>query len=225
MVFPHGGPASRDYWEYNAEAQFLANRGYAVLQVNFTGSTGYGKGFEEAGYRHWGDLIMEDIIDGTQWMIDIGVANKSKVCIMGVSFGGYSALMAPTIEPDLYKCAVSIVGVSDLELMWEEGDINETVFGRNYLMDAIGKDENELKMFSPVNRAHLLKAPVLLMQGGEDERVPEIHYEAMIDTLKKQNHSYETFYRANEGHGFYNEKNRIEYLKAIEKFLAKYIGN
>lgn len=226
IVMPHGGPHGiRDYWQYNPEVQFLASRGYGVLQVNFRGSGGYGLGFEKAGYRQWGGKIQQDIIDGTRWALTQEGFNKDKVCIMGASFGGYSALMSSILEPDLYKCAIGFVGVYDLSLMYTTGDIEEREASINWLKDVIGEDEKELTNFSPVKRVAELKAPVLLIHGEDDWRADVKQFKDMKLALEKKGHPMETLLVDKEGHGFANEKNRIEYLRRVEAFLAKNLGH
>lgn len=226
IVMPHGGPHGiRDRWTYSPEIQFLASRGYGVLQVNFRGSGGYGLGFEKAGYRQWGGKIQKDIIDGTHWALEQQGFDKNKVCIIGASFGGYSALMSSILAPDLYKCAVGFVGIYDLALMYTTGDINNRDASLNYLKDIIGKDEQELAKFSPAKRVAELKAPVLLIHGEDDWRADVKHFDVMKKALEQKEHPLETMLVDKEGHGFANEKNRIEYLKRIDKFLAKHLKN
>ncbi|PCK07693.1 MAG: hypothetical protein COA42_13040 [Alteromonadaceae bacterium] len=224
VVLPHGGPRFRDWWEYDSEVQFLASRGYAVLQVNFRGSYGYGYGFQSAGDRKWGAEIQYDIIDATKWAAQKPDIDGDKICIVGASFGGYSALMSPILEPDLYKCAVGVVGVYDLNLMWTTADIGDRRHGRNYLQEAIGKDKAELDNFSPVKRVSELKAPVLLVHGKRDGRVDVKHYYKMKKALEEKNHPHEGWLVRKEGHSFGSEKNRAEYFRKVEAFLGKYIS-
>ena len=224
VVLPHGGPRDRDYWLYDREVQFLASRGYAVLQINFRGSSGYGREFLHAGDRKWGSDIQYDIIDGTKYVAGRDDIDENKICIMGGSFGGYSALMSPTIEPDLYKCAIGMVGVYDLNLMWTSADIEKLRTGENYLNTVIGKDEEQLNAFSPVYNVDKLKAPVFLAHGKKDWRVDVKHFDVMKKALDEKQHPLETMLVEKEGHGFANEENRIEYLKRVENFLAKHIG-
>ncbi len=162
VVIPHGGPhGPRDWWGYDREAQFLADRGMAVLQVNFRGSGGYGRDFQSAGYRHWGDTIQYDIIDGTRAMIDRGIVDKDRVCIYGGSFGGYSALQSPILEPDMFACAIGFVGVYDLEMMYTKGDIPTSEAGISILNDYIGEDKTQLREFSPVHHVDKLKSAIV----------------------------------------------------------------
>ncbi len=225
VVVPHGGPHTRDYWQYDDDIQFIASRGYAVLQVNFRGSAGYGYGFGLQGDKNWGTKIQYDIIDATKWAIDQGYANKRKICLFGGSFGGYSALMAPTIDQGLYQCAVGLAGVYDLELMWKTADTGKTLFGENYLRQAIGKDKEKMRENSPLHNIDKLTIPVFLAHGGKDWRVDVKHYKKMVKALKDKNHPHETMLAKKEGHGFYKEKNRREFFNRLEKFLAKHIGN
>lgn len=226
IVLPHGGPhGPRDRWTYNPEIQFLASRGYAVLQVNFRGSGGYGLGFEKAGYRQWGGKIQHDIIDGTRWALAQEGFDKDKVCIMGGSFGGYSALMSPILAPDLYNCAIGFVGVYDLELMYSTGDIETRDFGESYLKEVIGEDKQELAKYSPVKRIDELKAPVLIIHGEDDWRVDVKHFEVLKEALEEKGHPHESMLVDREGHGFANELNRIEFLKRVEKFLEQHLGS
>jgi len=225
VTLVHGGPhGERDYWLYDREVQLLASLGYGVLRVNFRGSGGYGIAFQKAGYHHWGDTMQHDIIDGTRWATENLNINDEKVCIMGASFGGYSALQSATIAPDLFKCVVANVGVYDLEMMYEEGDIPELGFGESYLEMALGNDETTLKAFSPVHRTHLLQAPVLLAHGERDKRVPFEQAEALAEAMEKNNKPFEWFTRRGEAHGYYDEKNRAAYFEAVSAFLGRYLG-
>ena len=225
VVMPHGGPHFvRDTWEYDREVQFLASRGYAVLQVNFRGSGGYGRGFGWSGYRNWGTDIQHDIIDGTRWAAGLEAIDSERICIVGSSFGGYSALMAPTIDQDLYKCAVGVVGPYNLELMWNTADIQMSRLGMNYLESAIGRNQETLRKHSPLHNVDKLKIPVFLVHGKKDWRVDVKHYEQMVDALEERDHPHETFLVKEEGHGFFDEENRLAYLEKLEDFLDMHIG-
>ncbi|GAA4885031.1 hypothetical protein GCM10023333_18380 [Ferrimonas pelagia] len=224
IVHPHGGPhGPRDWWGYNSTTQFLASRGYAVLQVNFRGSGGYGKEFEKAGYRHWGDKIQYDILDGTHYVIEQGIVDKERICIYGASFGGYSALQAAVVEPDLFKCTLGFVGVYDLEMMHKKGDIPKRETGRKYLNKVIGKDKQELIRFSPVHNVDKLKASVFILHGKEDERVPIEQAYALRDALDAIDYPYKWKVVKKEGHGFYNEDNRAEMFEEMVTFFDEHL--
>lgn len=225
IVLPHGGPHARDYWGYDPQVQMLANAGYAVVQVNFRGSTGYSKNFMEAGYTNWGTLIQDDIIQATKYMIQTGVADKNRVCIFGASFGGYSALQSAIVEPDMFKCAIGYVGVYDLPMLYKEGDIRTIKWGDAYLDKTLGQDKEAQIAQSPVYNVDKLKAPVFIVHGAKDNRAPIEHAYKLRDVLKAANHPYEWLVKDKEGHGFYDEANILELNKAILKFLDKHIGN
>lgn len=225
IVHPHGGPhGPRDYWEYNDDVQLLASRGYAVLQVNFRGSGGYGNKFMQSGYRHWGDLIQNDIIEATQWAIKTITIDPKRICIYGASFGAYSALMTPTLAPDLFQCAVGYAGVYDLKLIWIDGDLQKMQFGETYLEQTIGTEEKELTLFSPAKIAHKINIPVFLAHGNEDIRTPVSQFYAMEDALKKAKNPPKTLLVSGEGHGFYQRENRQKYYEQLIGFLDKHIG-
>ncbi|MBK9493165.1 MAG: S9 family peptidase [Xanthomonadales bacterium] len=223
VVNPHGGPFDvRDDWGYNTGVQILASRGYAVLQVNFRGSSGYGKDFERAGYRQWGRAMQDDLTDATRWLIDQGIANAKRICIAGGSYGGYAALMGVAKEPDLFRCAIGYIGVYDLAMMYSNGDIPQLYSGKNYLTMALGKDG--LAETSPVNLADRIKVPVLLAAGGADERAPVEHTEAMERALKAAGVPVDTLIYRDEGHGFFKYEHRLEYYTKVLDFLDKHIG-
>ncbi|MEQ2351892.1 alpha/beta hydrolase family protein [Pseudoalteromonas piscicida] len=222
IVMPHGGPhGPRDYWQFDPEVQMLASRGMAVLQVNFRGSGGYGDAFEVLGYQKWGKEIQYDIIDGTRDLISKGIVDKKRICIMGASFGGYSALQSAILEPDLFQCAVGVVGVYDLPLMFEEGDVAQRSSGVAYLERVLGTDEKQLKAFSPSYNVDKLKVPVLIVHGGEDQRAPIEQAESLIDALKKADKPYQYYLLEDEGHGFYKPEHRLKYFKKVLEFLEE----
>jgi dipeptidyl aminopeptidase/acylaminoacyl peptidase len=225
VVMSHGGPFGiNDTWGFDTDAQFFANRGYAVLQVNFRGSGGRGETFERSGYREWGGKIMDDIAAGVRYTIDNGLADKDRICTFGASFGGYAALMNPIRYPDLYKCAIGYVGVYDLAYMATKGDIDDTKRGRFYVETAVGTDEAKTKAESPVHNVDKLKVPVMLVHGKDDQRVPLVHYKVMSEALERAGRPAESLVKDAEGHGFYKEENRIELYEKMEAFLAKHIG-
>ncbi|MDT3320226.1 S9 family peptidase [Shewanella sp. SP1S2-4] len=220
VVNPHGGPHGiRDWWGFDPQNQLLAQNGMAVLQVNFRGSGGYGESFEQAGYQKWGSDIQHDIIDATQYVIDQGLADKERVCIAGGSFGGYSALQSAILAPDMFKCAVGFAGVYDLELMFDEGDVARTRSGTSYLKDVLGQDKATLKAMSPSENVAKLKANLLLVHGGEDERAPIEQLESLEKGLKAHNYPYQKLVMDNEGHGFYNDVHRAKYYEQMLSFL------
>lgn len=224
VTLVHGGPHSvRDYWTFDPEVQMLAAQGYAVLRVNFRGSGGYGKDYMFQGYRQWGGLIQQDIIDATRYVISQGGIDGDKVCIMGTSFGGYSAVMSSALAPDLFKCAVANAGVYDMSLMDEKGDVPDLLFAEAMLEEFIGSDPEELETTSPTNHVSALQAPVFIAHGEEDQRAPLEHAEALRKAMDVHNKSYEWFVKDEEGHGFRNEKNRAEYFEAISDFLETHL--
>ena len=225
VVMPHGGPHGiYDAWGYDADAQFLASRGYAVLQVNFRGSGGRGEAFERAGYRQWGGKIMDDIADGARWAIDNKLADPARICTYGASFGGYAALMNTIRNPGLYKCAIGYVGVYDLQVMHKEGDITETRNGRAYLDRVLGVDQAELIANSPARNVQKIGVPVLLVQGTLDTRVPMDQFNALKRAFLQAGLPIETFVVTGEGHGFYKPANRAELYRRMDEFLRKHIG-
>ena len=224
VVMPHGGPhGPRDWWGFDPDAQLLANRGMAVLKVNFRGSGGFGRNFEHAGHQKWGAEIQFDIIDGVKYLIEQGTVNKNNICIMGASFGGYSALQSAILEPDMFKCAIGVVGVYDLPLMFEEGDVAERDSGQRYLQNVLGTDEAQLKAFSPSYNIDKLKAPVLIVHGGEDKRAPIEQAESLIAALKKAKHPYIYELLEDEGHGFYKAEHRTRYYQQVLAFLDQHL--
>ena len=225
IVLPHGGPhGPYDGWGYDADAQFLASRGYAVLQVNYRGSGGRGENFLRDGYREWGGKIQDDIADGVKWTIDNKLADPNRICTYGASFGGYAAMMQPIRNPGMYKCAIGYVGVYDLAVMTEEGDIPDSRFGRRYLNRAIGTDAAAWAANSPAKLVDQIKVPVFLAQGAIDKRVPMPQFNALKQAFSAAGTPIETMVVAGEGHGFYKPENRAELYRRIEAFLAKHIG-
>ncbi|MFT7684815.1 MAG: dipeptidyl aminopeptidase/acylaminoacyl peptidase [Candidatus Azotimanducaceae bacterium] len=222
VVYVHGGPRARDYWGFDEGVQALATNGYSVLQINFRGSIGYGIDFRDAGNMHWGDDVQQDIISGTNWAIENKLASKGNICIMGASFGAYSALQSSILAPDLYNCAIGNAGIYDLTLMYTEGDVETNYGGVEFLEKAIGTDDDLLRKFSPVNNIEKLKTPVFIAHGKEDVRAPFIHAERLREALKTHNKPHEWFVKSNEGHGFYNGENQAQYLNAILAFLDKH---
>jgi dipeptidyl aminopeptidase/acylaminoacyl peptidase len=225
IVMIHGGPYGiYDAWEFNAESQLFASRGYAVLQVNYRGSGGRGRKFEAAGFGEWGALMQDDITDAVRWAIGDGVTDPKRVCVYGGSYGAYSALTGAFREPELFRCAVGMAGVYDLPLMFEKGEIPTMNRGVNFLKLALGTNTEELKKRSPVYNAEKIKAAVLLLHGRDDERAPFEHARRMRAALEKAGNAPEWVSEWGEGHGFRSEKNRAEAYERILAFFAKHLG-
>jgi dipeptidyl aminopeptidase/acylaminoacyl peptidase len=225
IVNPHGGPWYRDQWGFNPEIQFLANRGYAILQMNFRGSTGYGKRFWQASFKEWGKSMQNDITDGVNWLINKGIADKNKIAIYGASYGGYATLSGVTFTPDLYCAAVDYVGVSNLfTFMKTIPPYWKPMLDMMYEM--IGdplKDSILMKEASPVFHAGNIRTPLFIAQGANDPRVNINESNQMVDALKKRGITVEYMVKENEGHGFQNQENQFDFYNAMEKFLAKYL--
>ncbi|MFT5840296.1 MAG: dipeptidyl aminopeptidase/acylaminoacyl peptidase [Flavobacteriales bacterium] len=221
VTLVHGGPNARDYWKFDPELQLLASQGYAVLRVNYRGSTGYGRKHMSGSEKQWGARVQQDIIEATQWVIQQGGIQQDKVCIMGGSFGGYSAVQSATLAPDLFKCVVAVAGVYDLEMMFDEGDIPRIIYGKEFLIKQLGTDRALMRKYSPVHNVHKLKASLLIAHGKKDERVPIAHAFALKEELNKQGKKYDWFVKDAEGHGFFDEQNRTEYFEKVVEFLAK----
>ncbi|SFK68675.1 alpha/beta hydrolase family protein [Rhodanobacter glycinis] len=225
VLLPHGGPHGiSDTWFFDEDAQFLASRGYLVLQVNYRGSGGRGYAFKEAGYLKWGTRIQQDLIDGVKWAEAQHYADPKRVCVYGASFGGYSAMMSVIRAPGLFKCAVGYAGIYDLAMMYKKGDIRERAAGRSYLRTVIGRNDADLDANSPDKLADRIDVPVLLVHGKDDQRAPFAQAKAMRDALEAAHKSFEWLVKPGEGHGFYSEKDNVDFLNHLQAFLAKYIG-
>jgi dipeptidyl aminopeptidase/acylaminoacyl peptidase len=226
VINPHGGPWARDDWEFNPEVQFLANRGYAVLQMNFRGSTGYGRKFFEASFKQWGGTMQDDITDGVNWIIRQGIADPKRVAIYGGSYGGYAVLEALVKTPDLYAAGVDYVGVSNLftfmntippywkpqlEMMHE-------------MVGDPAKDKDWFQEHSPALNAGKIRTPLFVAQGEKDPRVNINESNQIVDALKKRGVTVEYLVKPNEGHGFQNEENRFAFYAAMEKFLDEHLN-
>lgn len=223
VVMPHGGPFGvQDRWGFNPEVQLLAAAGYAVLQVNFRGSGGYGRNFEHAGAREWGGKMQDDVTDATRWAIAQGHADAERICIYGASYGAYSALMGAVREPDLYRCAAGYVGVYDLADMFDTGDIQRRRSGQAFLRSWVGERE-DLAAASPSRMASRIKVPVLLAAGGEDDRAPERHTRRMEQALRSAGVPVEAHYYPKEGHGFFTAANRNDYYARLLDFLRRHL--
>lgn len=225
LVLVHGGPYGvMDQWSFDNEAQLFASRGYAVLQVNFRGSGGYGKAFEDAGAREWGGKMQFDVTDATRWAIEQGVADPKRICIYGASYGGYAALMGLIQEPELYQCAIGYAGVYDLRMMTSRGDIDDTAWGRNYLDSILDTNPDWLRERSPALRAADIKHPVLIIHGGQDVRVPPGHAYALRDAMTAANKPFEWYFEPAETHGFYQTEHNVTAYEKMLAFLQQNIG-
>jgi dipeptidyl aminopeptidase/acylaminoacyl peptidase len=225
VVNPHGGPWARDEWSFNPEVQFLANRGFGVLQMNFRGSTGYGRKFWEAGFRQWGQSMQDDITDGVKWLIDQGIADPKRVAIYGGSYGGYAVLEGLTKTPDLYAAGVDYVGVSNLFTFMKTVPPYWKPF-LDMMYEMVGNPEKDKTLFqanSPALNADRIKAPLFVAQGAKDPRVNINESNQIVEALKKHGVDVEYMVKEDEGHGFHNEENRFSFYEAMEKFLAKYL--
>jgi dipeptidyl aminopeptidase/acylaminoacyl peptidase len=222
----HGGPWARDAWGYDPEAQWLANRGYACLQVNFRGSTGYGKRFLNAGNREWGGKMHDDLVDAVEWAIERGIADPSRVGIYGGSYGGYAALAGATFTPDRFRCAVDIVGPSNLITFIE----TIPPYWSSYLSmlhRRVGSPESDrdfLAARSPLTHVERIRIPLLIAQGANDPRVKRSESEQIVAALKAKGIDHEYLLFPDEGHGFAKPENRLKFYAAAERFLAKHLG-
>lgn len=226
VVFVHGGPYEvRDWWEYDPYVQAMATRGYAVLQVNYRGSGGYGHDFVEAGWKQWGGAMQDDVTDATRWAIAQGIADPQRICIYGGSYGGYAALEGAVKVPDLYKCAIGYVGVYNLTLMYRGGsDAMQNLYGKDYVQRVLGTDMTVLAQHSPIYQLDNLKARVMLIVGGRDTRVPPVQGMDMHIALLKRGIRHEWLYKPDEWHGFYDEKNIAGLFAKVDAFLGANIG-
>lgn len=225
IVHPHGGPWARDNWHFTPDVQFLANRGFAVLQMNFRGSTGYGKKFWELSFKQWGKTMQDDITDGVQFLINVGIADKNRIGIYGASYGGYAVLAGLTFTPELYACGVDYVGVSSLF------SFMETIppYWEPYLEmmhEMVGhpeKDKELLASSSPLHHIENIKAPLFVAQGAMDPRVKKTESDQIVNALREKEIEVEYMVKENEGHGFTNQENKFEFYEAMEKFFEKYL--
>ena len=226
IINPHGGPWARDSWGFNSEVQFLANRGYAVLQINYRASTGFGRKFWEAGFKKWGREMQDDLTDGVKWLVAQGIADPKRVGIYGGSYGGYATLAGLAFTPEVYAAGVDYVGPSNLFTLlgslppyWEP--FKQVMFAQ---VGDPEKDKELLKAASPLFSADKIRVPLLVVQGANDPRVKKAESDQIVAALKKRDIDVPYIVKNNEGHGFSNEENRIEMYTAMEAFFAKHLG-
>lgn len=217
VVMPHGGPESRDDKSFWFLSQFLASRGYAVFQPNFRGSSGYGRGFQYAGRNEWGGKMQEDVTDGVEWLIGEGIADPARICIVGWSYGGYSAAMGAVQTPALYQCAASINGVLDLQRMIVD---DRKYIGGSVWTQHVGLEDESAKTVSPYHQAERIQVPMLIIQAKDDARVPEDQGKRMANRLKRLDKPYEYVTVDLGGHSMTNEPARLTILQSVERFLA-----
>tara|TARA_S200000501_G_scaffold240598_2_gene225461 strand:+ start:2044 stop:3870 length:1827 start_codon:yes stop_codon:yes gene_type:complete len=226
VVNPHGGPWARDNWGYKSEIQFLANRGFAVFQMNFRGSTGYGREFWEKSFKEWGKSMQDDISDGVKWLIDEGIADPDRIAIYGASYGGYATLAGLTFTPNLYACGVDYVGVSSLFTFMESMPPYWELY-RSMMYEMVGHPEKDKKLLasaSPLLHIDKIKAPLFIAQGANDPRVVKSESDQIVEALKNAGIEVPYMVKDDEGHGFYNEENQFDFYREMEKFLIKHIG-
>ncbi len=226
IVFVHGGPYGvQDEWGFVPDVQFLANQGYAVLQVNYRGSGGYGDDFQRAGRLQWGKAMQDDVTDATLWAIEQGYADRQRICIYGGSYGGYAALWGVIKEPNLYQCAVGYVGVYDMPIFFRRdgSDASSNPSTSQYLESHVGEGTEYLTSISPAHHTDKIKVPVLIVHGSKDVRVPMPHAESLEVGLKKHNVDYKMLVMP-DGHGFYKMENKQAAYSAMAEFFAKHLA-
>jgi dipeptidyl aminopeptidase/acylaminoacyl peptidase len=226
ILVVHGGPWARDTWGYDGEVQFLVNRGFAVLQINYRGSTGYGKRFLHAGDKEWGGKMLDDLVDAVNWAVKAGIADPKRLAVYGGSYGGYATLAALAFRPDVFACGVDYVGVSNLLTFmttmppyWDT--FRETMYRR------VGNpktDEELLRSRSPLFAADKIQVPLFIAQGFKDPRVNHAEAEQMVAAMQKNNRPVEYMVKMDEGHGFANPENRMDFYQAMETFLQKHLS-
>ncbi|RTE85578.1 MULTISPECIES: S9 family peptidase [Gammaproteobacteria] len=223
VVYVHGGPhGPRDSWSYESFVQVFAHHGFGVLQVNYRGSGGYGVDFEEMGYREWYGKMQDDVTDGTLWAMEQGYADEERTCIAGASYGGFATLAGITKEPDLYACAWAFVGVYDLPLMKEEGNIPSFAAGRRYLDRVLGTDQEELIARSPTTHVGKITTPLFVSHGAEDTQAHFGQYHLLLERLDEEGIPYESLFVEGEGHGFYKVENNVMQMERVLEFMKEH---
>lgn len=226
IINPHGGPWARDGWGYNPEIQLLANRGYAVFQMNFRGSTGFGRSFWEKSFKNWGKTMQDDITDGVNWLIEEGIADPKRIAIYGASYGGYSTLAGVTYTPDLYACAIDYVGVSNLFTFMKTIPPYWKPF-LDMMYEMVGHpdiDKEYMKASSPVYHVDKISSPLFVVQGANDPRVNIDESDQIVKALRANGVEVPYMVKYDEGHGFGNQENQFDFYKTMVGFLSKYLG-
>jgi dipeptidyl aminopeptidase/acylaminoacyl peptidase len=226
VLVVHGGPWSRDTWGYHPVPQWLANRGYAVLQVNFRGSAGFGKRFLGAANREWGGKMHDDLVDAVKWAVNEGIADPTKVCIYGSSHGGYAALVGAAFTPDLFQCAVDVVGPSNLVTLLKSFPAHWSA-ALNMWWTRVGhpeKDREFLESRSPLFKTDRIGIPLLIAHGANDTRVKQSESDRIVETLRSKKKEVEYLVFPDEGHNFARPENRMALSAAVERFLARHLG-
>ncbi len=224
VIMPHGGPFLRDSWEFNTWAQFLANRGYVVLQPNFRGSTGYGRDFVSKGEGQWGRKMQDDIDDGVGWLIKNGLVDGKRVCIMGASFGGYAAMWAAARNPEIYRCAISFAGISDVGGMmrYDRRTFSSPRYFRDWRDKVKGEEKYDLKLVSSLYAVDKIAIPILIAHGDKDDVVPIKQSELLRDALIKAEKPHEYVAYVGENHNLEKEENGADFLTRVDAFLKKH---
>ena len=226
VMLVHGGPWARDVWGYNPQVQWLANRGYAVLTPNFRGSTGYGKAFVNAGNRQWAAAMHDDLLDGVDWLVSEGIADRDKIAIMGGSYGGYATLVGLTFTPEVFACGIDIVGPSNLITLLQSippyWAPMKAMF--QHRVGDLETEEEFLKSRSPLFFVDQIQKPLLIGQGANDPRVKEAESEQIVEAMRKAGKAVEYVLYTDEGHGFVRPENRLHFYAVAEEFLAKHLG-
>lgn len=224
ILMPHGGPFERDHWVYDPEVQFLANRGYAVFQPQFRGSTGFGKDFVAKGYGEWGKKMQDDLDDGVDWLVRGGTVDGKRVCIVGTSYGGYAAMWGAIRNPDRYRCAASVAGVSDLERMmsYDKKTFSATRYFKAWRTKVSGENGSDLRAVSPISFADKLRIPILIAHGEADDNVLPAQSRDMVAALTAANAEVESVFYPGGGHGWSKKEDLADWLRRLESFLARY---
>lgn len=229
VLLVHGGPWFRDSWGYHGDVQMLANRGYAVLQVNFRGSTGYGKAFTKAAIGEFAGAMHDDLIDGVNWAVAQGYADPARVAIFGGSYGGYATLVGVTFTPDVFAAAIDYVGISSLpNFMRTAPEIARPYLANNWYLyvgdPADPAQEADMLARSPITRVDRIRTPLLVVQGANDPRVVQAESDNLVEALQARGGDVEYIIKSDEGHGFVNPENTIDLYRATERFLGRHLG-